>query len=57
MNANNLSANLSRVENIRTTEFKTLDGKIDSLTDKVDKKIDSVKEDITEIKDLLTKNK
>lgn len=54
---NNLSANFSRVENIRTTEFKTLDGKIDSLTDKVDKKIDSVKEDITEIKDLLTKNK
>ncbi len=43
---NNLSANFSRVENMRSTEFKTLDGKIDS-----------VKDDITEIKDLLSKNK
>ncbi|GAH85916.1 unnamed protein product, partial [marine sediment metagenome] len=54
---NNLSANFSRIENIRTTEFKTLDGKIDTLTEKVDDKIDSIKEDITEIKELLTEDK
>ncbi len=48
---NNLSANFSRIENIRNTEFKTLDGKINSLT----KGQDIIKEHIKEIKEIVSK--
>jgi methyl-accepting chemotaxis protein len=54
---NNLSANFSRIENIRATEFKKLDGKIDRISEKLDEKFDNVKGDIIEIKNLLKKDK
>jgi len=50
---NNLSANFSRIENIRNTEFKTLDGKIDSLSEGQD----IIKEHIKEIKEMVLKKK
>jgi len=49
--SNNLSGNFSRIENIRNTEFKTLDGKIESLSEGQD----IIKEHIKEIKELVTK--
>jgi predicted nucleic acid-binding Zn-ribbon protein len=48
---NNLNANFSRIENIRTTEFKTLDGKIESLSEGQD----IIKEHIKEIKEIVSK--
>ncbi|MHA1658283.1 MAG: hypothetical protein ACTSUT_04065 [Promethearchaeota archaeon] len=48
---NNLNANFSRIENIRNTEFKTLDGKINSLT----KGQDIIKEHVKEIKEIVSK--
>ena len=48
---NNLSSNFSRVENIRGTEFKTLDGKIESLT----KGQNTIKESIEELKEIVSK--
>ena len=48
---NNLNANFSRIENIRTTEFKTLDGKIESLSEGQD----LIKEHIKEIKEMVSK--
>ena len=54
-NINHLNANFSRIENMRGTEFKTLDGKMDLLTEKIDEKIDSLKDDVSEIKELFKK--
>ncbi|KKL09765.1 hypothetical protein LCGC14_2562610, partial [marine sediment metagenome] len=49
--SNNLSGNFSRIENIRNAEFKTLDGKIESLSEGQD----IIKEHIKEIKELVSK--
>ena len=49
--SNNLSSNFSRIENIRNAEFKTLDGKIESLSEGQD----IIKEHIKEIKELVSK--
>ena len=49
--SNNLSRNFSRIENIRNAEFKTLDGKIESLSEGQD----IIKEHIKEIKELVSK--
>lgn len=48
---NNLSANFSRVENVRNTEFQTLNGKIESLSEGQD----IIKEHIKDIKELVSK--
>ena len=57
---NNLSGNFSRIENIRNTEFKTLDGKIESLDGKIEsisEGQDNIKEHIQEIKEIISKKK
>jgi len=41
---NNLNANFSRIENIINTEFKTLDGKIESLSEGQDIIKEQIKE-------------
>ncbi|KKN62088.1 hypothetical protein LCGC14_0515300 [marine sediment metagenome] len=48
---NNLTTNFSRVENVRNTEFQTLNGKIESLSEGQD----IIKEQIKDIKELVSK--
>jgi uncharacterized phage infection (PIP) family protein YhgE len=50
---NNLNVNFSRLENIRRTEFKTLNGKLEAISNGQD----MIKEHIKEIKKLISNKK
>lgn len=51
-NYKDIDMRMKRLENLSSTQYKTLDGKIDNLNSK----IDAQQQDIKDIKELLTKN-
>ncbi|MHA1148287.1 MAG: hypothetical protein ACTSR8_08575 [Promethearchaeota archaeon] len=56
-NLKDIDLRMTRLENLSSTNFKTLNGKIDTKFNEVNKKLDAQKEDIIEIKKLLTNEK
>lgn len=55
-NYKDIDMRMKRLENLSSTQYKTLDGKIDGKFDELNSKIDAQQQDIKDIKDLLTKN-
>ncbi|MHA1150704.1 MAG: hypothetical protein ACTSR8_20985 [Promethearchaeota archaeon] len=53
-NLKNIDLRMTRLENLSSTQFKTLDGKMDTKFEEINEKLDSQAEDISEIKKILS---